>query len=109
MQRVRASTGRRLLRAFRQLRNSRRCSFRVSSPEPRAVMKALELDETVEYAHSMLGRISYQYDWDFPAPTVNKRGREDSIPSWCMPGMGCICCRQTMWPKPKPNRRNSKL
>jgi tetratricopeptide (TPR) repeat protein len=28
-------------------------------------MKALELDETVAYAHSMLGRISYQYDWDF--------------------------------------------
>lgn len=31
-----------------------------------AVMKALELDETVAYAHSMLGRISYRYDWDFP-------------------------------------------
>ncbi len=31
-----------------------------------AVMKALELDETVPYAHSMLGRIAYQYDWDFP-------------------------------------------
>ena len=30
-----------------------------------AVMKALELDETVPYAHSMLGRIAYQYDWDF--------------------------------------------
>ena len=30
-----------------------------------AVMKALELDETVAYAHSMLGRIAYQYDWDF--------------------------------------------
>ncbi len=35
-------------------------------PQSRAaVMKALELDETVAYAHSMLGRISYQYDWDF--------------------------------------------
>ena len=31
-----------------------------------AVMKALELDETVAYAHSMLGRIAFQYDWDFP-------------------------------------------
>ena len=31
-----------------------------------AVMKALELDESVAYAHSMLGRIAYQYDWDFP-------------------------------------------
>ena len=31
-----------------------------------AVMKALELDEKVPYAHSMLGRIAYQYDWDFP-------------------------------------------
>jgi len=31
-----------------------------------AVMKALELDETVPYAHSMLGRIAFQYDWDFP-------------------------------------------
>jgi len=30
-----------------------------------AVMKALELDETVPYAHSMLGRIAFQYDWDF--------------------------------------------
>jgi tetratricopeptide (TPR) repeat protein len=29
-------------------------------------MKALELDEKVPYAHSMLGRIAYQYDWDFP-------------------------------------------
>lgn len=36
-----------------------------------AVMKALELDETVAYAHSMLGRIAYQYDWDFP-----RAGRE---------------------------------
>ena len=31
-----------------------------------AVMKALELDETVAYAHSMLGRIAFRYDWDFP-------------------------------------------
>jgi DNA-binding winged helix-turn-helix (wHTH) protein/TolB-like protein len=30
-----------------------------------AVMKALELDETVAYAHSMLGRIAFQHDWDF--------------------------------------------
>ena len=30
-----------------------------------AVMKALELDETVAYAHSMLGRIAFRYDWDF--------------------------------------------
>jgi DNA-binding winged helix-turn-helix (wHTH) protein/TolB-like protein/Flp pilus assembly protein TadD len=30
-----------------------------------AVMRALELDETVAYAHSMLGRIAFQYDWDF--------------------------------------------
>ncbi|HKP45118.1 MAG TPA: winged helix-turn-helix domain-containing protein [Pyrinomonadaceae bacterium] len=35
-------------------------------PQSRAaVMKALELDETVAYAHSMLGRIAFQYDWDF--------------------------------------------
>jgi DNA-binding winged helix-turn-helix (wHTH) protein/tetratricopeptide (TPR) repeat protein len=31
-----------------------------------AVMKALELDDTVAYAHSMLGMIAYQFDWDFP-------------------------------------------
>jgi tetratricopeptide (TPR) repeat protein len=31
-----------------------------------AVMKALELDDTVAYSHSMLGRIAFQYDWDFP-------------------------------------------
>ena len=34
-------------------------------PSRAAVMKALEADETVAYAHSMLGRISFQYDWDF--------------------------------------------
>jgi DNA-binding winged helix-turn-helix (wHTH) protein/TolB-like protein len=35
-------------------------------PQSRAaVMKALELDETVSYAHSMLGRLAFQYDWDF--------------------------------------------
>ena len=36
-----------------------------------AVMKALELDETVAYAHSMLGRIAFRYDWDF-----SRAGRE---------------------------------
>ena len=42
-----------------------------------AVMKALELDETVAYAHSMLGRIAYQYDWDFPrAAREYARARE---------------------------------
>ena len=41
-------------------------------PQSRAAaMKALELDETVAYAHSMMGRIAYQYDWDFP-----RAGRE---------------------------------
>ncbi len=40
-------------------------------PSRAAAMKALELDDTVAYAHSMLGRISYQYDWDFP-----RAGRE---------------------------------
>jgi DNA-binding winged helix-turn-helix (wHTH) protein/tetratricopeptide (TPR) repeat protein len=42
-----------------------------------AVMKALELDETVAYAHSMLGRIAYTYDWDFPrAEREYARARE---------------------------------
>ena len=42
-----------------------------------AVMKALELDETVAYGHSMLGRIAYQYDWDFPrAEREYRRARE---------------------------------
>ena len=42
-----------------------------------AVMKALELDDTVPYAHSMLGRIAYQYDWDFSrAEREFKRARE---------------------------------
>src|SRR6185369_12573554 len=47
-------------------------------PQSRAaVMKALELDETVPYAHSMLGRIAYQYDWDFSrAEREYKRARE---------------------------------
>src|SRR5438105_4876029 len=31
-----------------------------------AVMKALELDETVAYAHSMFGKIAFMNDWDFP-------------------------------------------
>src|SRR5262249_32234789 len=30
-----------------------------------AVMQALQLDDTVAYAHSMLGRIAFLYDWDF--------------------------------------------
>lgn len=30
-----------------------------------AAMKAVELDDTVAYSHSMLGRIAFQYDWDF--------------------------------------------
>jgi tetratricopeptide (TPR) repeat protein len=42
-----------------------------------AVMKALELDETVAYAHSMLGRIAFRYDWDFPrAEPEYARARE---------------------------------
>jgi DNA-binding winged helix-turn-helix (wHTH) protein/tetratricopeptide (TPR) repeat protein len=42
-----------------------------------AVMKALELDETVAYAHSMLGRIAFRYDWDFPrAEREYARARE---------------------------------
>jgi DNA-binding winged helix-turn-helix (wHTH) protein/TolB-like protein len=36
-----------------------------------AVMKALEIDDTVAYAHSMLGRIAFFFDWDFP-----RAGRE---------------------------------
>jgi serine/threonine-protein kinase len=40
-----------------------------------AVMKALELDETVAYAHSMLGRIAFRYDWDFPGLSANTHGR----------------------------------
>jgi DNA-binding winged helix-turn-helix (wHTH) protein/tetratricopeptide (TPR) repeat protein len=36
-----------------------------------AVMRALELDDTVAYAHSMLGRIAFLYDWDF-----NRAGQE---------------------------------
>jgi tetratricopeptide (TPR) repeat protein len=30
-----------------------------------AVMKAIEVDDSVAYAHSMLGRIAFSYDWDF--------------------------------------------
>lgn len=42
-----------------------------------AVMKALELDETVAYAHSMLGRIAFRFDWDFPrAEREYARARE---------------------------------
>jgi len=42
-----------------------------------AVLKALELDETVAYAHSMLGRIAFRYDWDFPrAAREYARARE---------------------------------
>ena len=42
-----------------------------------AVMKALELDDTVAYAHSMLGRIAFMYDWDFPrAAREYQRARE---------------------------------
>jgi len=42
-----------------------------------ALIKALELDETVAYAHSILGRMAYQYDWDFPrADREYKRARQ---------------------------------
>jgi DNA-binding winged helix-turn-helix (wHTH) protein/TolB-like protein len=42
-----------------------------------AVVKALELDDTVAYAHSMLGLIAYRYDWDFDkANREYKRARE---------------------------------
>jgi TolB-like protein/DNA-binding winged helix-turn-helix (wHTH) protein/tetratricopeptide (TPR) repeat protein len=42
-----------------------------------AVIKALELDDTVAYAHSMLGLIAYRYDWDFDkANREYKRARE---------------------------------
>jgi DNA-binding winged helix-turn-helix (wHTH) protein/tetratricopeptide (TPR) repeat protein len=47
-------------------------------PQSRAaVMKSLELDDTVAYAHSMLGRLAFQYDWDFPrAEREYARARE---------------------------------
>lgn len=42
-----------------------------------AVTKAIELDNTVAYAHSMLGNIAFQYDWDFPrAEREYKAARE---------------------------------
>ncbi|HEY6307207.1 MAG TPA: tetratricopeptide repeat protein [Candidatus Angelobacter sp.] len=42
-----------------------------------AVMKALELDDSVAYAHSMLGRIAFLYDWDFSrAAHEYQRARE---------------------------------
>jgi len=42
-----------------------------------AVMKALEIDDTVAYAHSMLGRIAFSYDWDFSrAAQEYQRARE---------------------------------
>lgn len=42
-----------------------------------AVLKALELDDTVAYAHSMLGVIAYKYDWDFDkANREYKRAQE---------------------------------
>jgi tetratricopeptide (TPR) repeat protein len=37
----------------------------------KAAMTALELDDSVAYAHSMLGRIAFFYDWDF-----TRAGRE---------------------------------
>jgi len=40
-------------------------------------MTALELDDTVAYAHSMLGRIAFFYDWDFArAGREYQRARE---------------------------------
>jgi len=42
-----------------------------------AAVKALEIDDTVAYAHSMLGLIAYQYDWDFDeANREYKRAKE---------------------------------
>jgi len=43
----------------------------------KAAMTALELDDTVAYAHSMLGRIAFFYDWDFArAGREYQRARE---------------------------------
>lgn len=42
-----------------------------------AVMKALELDDSVAYAHSMLGLIAFRFDWDFGrAKSEYQRARE---------------------------------
>lgn len=44
-------------------------------PKSRAAeTKAIELDNTVAYAHSLRGYIAFQYDWDFP-----RAGREYKI------------------------------
>jgi DNA-binding winged helix-turn-helix (wHTH) protein/TolB-like protein len=43
----------------------------------KAATKALEIDETIGYAHSMLGLIAYRNDWDFPrAEREYNRARE---------------------------------
>ncbi|MFN2510672.1 MAG: winged helix-turn-helix domain-containing protein [Pyrinomonadaceae bacterium] len=60
--------------AYMRLGRSGRAPAEFVPKSRAAVMKALELDETVAYAHSMLGRIAYQYDWDFP-----RAGREYAL------------------------------
>ena len=56
-----------------------------------AVMKALELDETVAYAHSMLGRIAFQDDWDFPRAERKYARALELNQSWCIPGTRLSC------------------
>jgi DNA-binding winged helix-turn-helix (wHTH) protein/TolB-like protein/Flp pilus assembly protein TadD len=63
--------------AYMRLGRSGRAPAEFVPKSRAAVMKALELDETVAYAHSMLGRIAYTYDWDFPrAEREYARARE---------------------------------
>jgi DNA-binding winged helix-turn-helix (wHTH) protein/TolB-like protein/Flp pilus assembly protein TadD len=51
-----------------------------------ALMKAIEVDETVAYSYSMLGLIAFRYDWDFSRAELEyKRARElkpDLVHQW---------------------------
>ena len=47
-----------------------------------ATHKANELDGTVPYAHSMLGLIAFQYDWDFATAQREYERAREIEPSW---------------------------
>ena len=51
-------------------------------PKSRAAeTKAIELDNTVAYAHSLLGYIAFQYDWDFPTAEREYKIARESDPA----------------------------
>jgi hypothetical protein len=68
-----------------------------------AVLKALEIDDTVAYAHSMLGVIAYEYDWDFDKANREYKRARELDPTRCINGTALTFRRSTEFPKRRSN------